>query len=382
LPAASAIGTTPESATKVRRDIEREFMPKTITWSGKLEIMQYARLGDTGLIVSRLAFGAMTFGTGKGPFAAVSKVGPELADQIIGKTLDAGINFFNTADGYTGGQSEEMLGKALGARRKDVAIATKVAFRTGEAMIHQGLSRQHIFASAEGSLKRLGTDYIDVYLVHRVDIHTPVEETVDALNDLVRQGKVRYVGFSNWPAWMAAKALGIQKRHGGARFRAAEMYYSLVGRDVEYDVVPFLEDAGIGMMVWSPLAGGFLTGKYTRENPQGDGGRLTGFDMLPYDREKGHTVVDKLREIAKAHTASPAQIALAWLLRKPSVASILIGANKIAQLDDNLGAMNVQLSDEQMTQLDELTAPAPLYPHWFTARVKDPVVAAGLSGKQ
>jgi len=345
--------------------------------------MQYSRLGDTGLIVSRLAFGAMTFGTGKGPFAAVSKVGPELADQIIGKTLDAGINFFNTADGYTGGQSEEMLGKALGARRKDVAIATKVAFRTGEAMIHQGLSRQHIFSSAEGSLKRLGTDYIDVYLVHRVDIHTPVEETVDALHDLVRQGKVRYVGFSNWPAWMAAKAVGIQKRHGGARFRAAEMYYSLVGRDVEYDVVPFLEDAGIGMMVWSPLAGGFLTGKYTRENPQGDGGRLTGFDMLPYDREKGHAVVDKLREIAKTHNASPAQIALAWLLRKPGVTSVLIGANKIAQLDDNLGAMNAQLSDDQMTQLDQLTAPAPLYPHWFTARVKDPVVAAALaSGKQ
>lgn len=320
----------------------------------------------------------MTFGTGKGPFAAVSKVGPELADQIIGKTLDAGINFFNTADGYTGGQSEEMLGKALGSRRKDVAIATKVAFRTGEAMIHQGLSRQHIFSSAEGSLKRLGTDYIDVYLVHRVDIHTPVEETVDALNDLVRQGKVRYVGFSNWPAWMAAKAVGIQKRNGGARFRAAEMYYSLVGRDVEYDVVPFLEDAGVGMMVWSPLAGGFLTGKYTRENPQGDGGRLTGFDFLPYDREKGYAVVDKLRAIAKANNASPAQIALAWLLRKRGVASILIGANKIAQLEDNLGAVNVQLSGEQMTELDELTAPAPLYPHWFTARVQDPVVAEAL----
>ena len=345
--------------------------------------MQYARLGDTGLIVSRLAFGAMTFGTGKGPFAAVSKVGPELADQIIGKTLDAGMNFFNTADGYTGGQSEEMLGKALGSRRKDVAIATKVAFRTGEAMIHQGLSRQHILASAEGSLRRLGTDYIDVYLVHRVDIHTPVEETVDALNDLVRQGKVRYIGFSNWPAWMAAKAVGYQKRHGWGPFRAAEMYYSLVGRDVEYDVVPFLEDAGAGMMVWSPLAGGFLTGKYTRENPQGDGGRLTGFDMLPYDREKGHTVVDKLREIAKAHSASPAQIALAWLLRKHGVTSVLIGANKIAQLEDNLGAVKVQLTAGQMTQLDELTAPAPLYPHWFTARVQDQVAAEALgSAKQ
>jgi aryl-alcohol dehydrogenase-like predicted oxidoreductase len=319
----------------------------------------------------------MTFGTGKGPFAAVSKVGPELADQIIGKTLDAGINFFNTADGYTGGQSEEMLGRSLGARRKDVVVSTKVGVRTGEALLHQGLSRQHIFASAEGSLKRLGTDYIDVYLVHRVDVNTPVEETTGALDDLVRQGKVRYAGFSNWPAWMASKAVGIQKRHGGARFRAAELYYSLVGRDVEYDIVPFLEDAGIGMMVWSPLAGGFLTGKYTRENPQGDGGRLTGFDFLPYDREKGYAVVDKLREIAKAHNASPAQIALAWLLRKRGVTSILVGANKVAQLEDNLGAVKIKLAVEQMTQLDELTAPGPLYPHWFTARVQDqPVMEA------
>jgi aryl-alcohol dehydrogenase-like predicted oxidoreductase len=342
--------------------------------------MQYARLGDTGLIVSRLAFGAMTFGTGTGPFAAVAKVGAELADQIIGKTLDAGINFFNSADGYTGGQSEEMLGKALGSRRKDVVVSTKCGFRSGEPMLHQGLSRQHIFAAAEGSLKRLGTDYIDVYLVHRVDIHTPVEETVDALNDLVRQGKVRYIGFSNWPAWMAAKAVGIQKRHGGARFRAAELYYSLVGRDVEYDLVPFLEDAGIGMMVWSPLAGGFLTGKYTRENPQGDGGRLTGFDMLPYDREKGHAVVDKLREIAKAHNASPAQIALAWLLRKPAVTSILVGANKVAQLEDNLRAAEVQLSGEQVKELDEMTALPALYPHWFTARVQDPAATAALRG--
>jgi aryl-alcohol dehydrogenase-like predicted oxidoreductase len=179
---------------------------------------------------------------------------------------------------------------------------------------------------------------------------------------------------------MAAKAVGIQKRHGGARFRAAELYYSLVGRDVEYDLVPFLEDAGIGMMVWSPLAGGFLTGKYTRENPQGDGGRLTGFDMLPYDREKGHAVVDKLREIAKAHNASPAQIALAWLLRKPAVTSILVGANKVAQLEDNLRAAEVQLSGEQVKELDEMTALPALYPHWFTARVQDPAATAALRG--
>src|SRR6187399_1292070 len=257
--------------------------------------MQYSRLGNSGLIVSRLAFGAMTFGTGQGPFASVSKVDAALADQMIGKTIDAGINHFNTADGYTGGQSEEMLGDALGARRKDVVISTKVGFRSAPAMLHQGLSRQHILASCEGSLRRLGTDYIDVYLVHRVDLNTPVEETAAALDSLVQQGKVRYVGFSNWPAWMAAKAVAIQKATGAAQFRAAELYYSLLGRDFEFDLEPFVHDAGIGVFVWSPLAGGFLTGKYTRENPQGDGGRLTGFDMLPYDRPKAHDLMDHMR---------------------------------------------------------------------------------------
>jgi aryl-alcohol dehydrogenase-like predicted oxidoreductase len=341
--------------------------------------MQYSRLGNTGLIVSRLAFGAMTFGSWKGPFAAVAKVGAELADQLIGKTLDAGVNFFNTADGYTGGQSEEMLGKALGSRRKDVAIATKVGFRSGEALLHQGLSRQHIVASAEGSLRRLGTDYIDVYLAHRVDVNTPIEETLDALDSLVKQGKVRYTGFSNWPAWMAAKAVGLQERNGWARFRAAEMYYSLVGRDLEHDIVPFVEDAGIGVIVWSPLSGGFLSGKYTRENPKGDGGRLSSIDMLPRDQEKGYQVVERLGEIAKEHGASHAQVALAWLLRKRGVTSVLMGANTMAQLEDNLGAAKLSLSADEMSGLDALTAPPALYPNWFTARVQDPVVTSALN---
>jgi aryl-alcohol dehydrogenase-like predicted oxidoreductase len=341
--------------------------------------MQYARLGNTGLVVSRLAFGAMTFGSWKGPFAAVAKVGPELADQLIGKTLDAGVNFFNTADGYTGGQSEEMLGKSLGNRRKDVVIATKVGFRSGEALIHQGLSRQHILTSAEGSLLRLGTNYIDVYLAHRVDVNTPLEETLDALDYLVKQGKARYTGFSNWPAWMAAKAVGLQERNGWARFRAAEMYYSLVGRDLEHEVVPFVEDAGIGVIVWSPLSGGFLTGKYTRENPKGDGGRLASIDMLPRDLEKSYQVVARLGEIAKEHGASHAQVALAWLLRKRAVTSILMGANTMAQLDDNLGAAKLSLSHEEMSGLDQLTATAALYPNWFTAGVQDPAVTEALS---
>jgi aryl-alcohol dehydrogenase-like predicted oxidoreductase len=342
--------------------------------------MQYARLGNTGLVVSRLAFGAMTFGTGKPPFEAVSKVGPELAGQMIAKTLAAGINFFNTANGYTGGQSEEMLGKALGARRKDVVISTKLGFRTGEPILHQGLSRHHIIASCEDSLRRLGTDYIDVYLVHRVDVNTPVEETVEALDWLVRQGKVRYVGFSNWPAWMAAKGVGLQEKNGWARFRAAELYYSLLGRDFEHELEPFVTDAGIGVLVWSPLAGGFLSGKYTRENPQGDGGRLTGFDFLPYDRAKGYDVVDLLREIAATHNASPSQVALAWLLTKRAVTSVLIGANKMSQLEDNLSATDLKLSPEAIARLEALTAPAATYPNWFMQRTQDPQVMAALNG--
>jgi aryl-alcohol dehydrogenase-like predicted oxidoreductase len=333
--------------------------------------MRYARLGDTGLLVSKLAFGAMTFGSGKGPMAAVSKVDQPGANELVGRSIDAGVNFFNTADAYTGGQSEEMLGKALGARRKDVVIATKVGFRTGDALIQTGLSAQHIHASAEGSLRRLGTDYLDVYLAHRVDPYTPLEETLRALNDLVRQGKVRYIGFSNWPAWLAALGLGLQRQNGWAPFRAAEMYYSLVGRELEHELAPLALDSGIGVMVWSPLAGGFLTGKYTRGNPQGDGGRLTGFDILPYDRERGYTVVDKLKQIAAGRGATPAQLAIAWLLTRPVVSSVLVGASKAAQLDDNLKACDVALSAEELDALEELTRPAAIYPNWFNARIFD-----------
>lgn len=334
--------------------------------------MQYTRLGNTGLVLSRLAFGAMTFGSAKGTiFEAISRVDQQLANQLVGKALDAGINHFNTADVYTGGQSEEFLARALGARRKDVVISTKVGFRSGAALLHQGLSRHHILSSAEDSLRRLNTDYIDVYLVHRVDPYTPVEETVDALDSLVRSGKVRYVGFSNWNAWIAAKGLGLQRQNGWAQFKASELYYSLVGRDLEHELAPFVRDAGIGVFVWSPLAGGFLTGKYTRENPKGDGGRLTAFDMLPYDKEKGYQVVDRLRAIGKEHNATPAQVALAWVLSKPFVSSVLLGANKLSQLEDNLGAADLQIRKEDIAALDEMTNPVPVYPNFFSARVVD-----------
>ena len=344
--------------------------------------MQYTRLGDTGLIVSRLAFGAMTFGTSDGIFAAISKVAAQdLANELVGKALDAGINHFNTADVYTGGQSETMLGKALGGRRQDVIISTKVGFRTAAALVHQGLSRHHILEAAEDSLRRLGTDYIDIYLVHRPDFLTPIEETLEALDTLARSGKVRYVGFSNWNAWRASKAVGLQEMNGWARFRAAELYYSLVGRDVENELAPFVEDAGIGILAWSPLAGGFLSGKYTRENPQGDGGRLAASDFLPRDKEKSYDAVDRLRSIAGARGASVAQVALAWLLSKRCVSSILVGANKVAQLQDNLGAADLHLTAEELKGLNELTAPATPYPNWFAERVVDVAVRDALASR-
>jgi aryl-alcohol dehydrogenase-like predicted oxidoreductase len=342
--------------------------------------MQYSRLGDTGLIVSRLALGSMTFGSSANPiFASVYKVDQAGADALVGRAIDAGVNFFNSADVYAEGNSERILGKAIGARRKEVVIATKVGNRMGPSVIEAGLSRRHIMAAAEGSLTRLGTDYIDVYLVHKVDTLTPLEETIEALEDLVRQGKVRYIGFSNWPAWMAAKAIGVQRGKGWTQFRAAEMYYSLVGRDLEHEVVPLCRDAGVGVMVWSPLAGGFLSGKYSRTKPKGESGdRLGGLDFIPYDRERGFQLIELLQSIAAARGVTPAQIALAWLLTRPAVSSILVGATKMSQLDDNLAASDVTLDADDLARLDAATMPAPPYPHWFTPRVADGKAHAAL----
>jgi aryl-alcohol dehydrogenase-like predicted oxidoreductase len=233
--------------------------------------------------------------------------------------------------------------------------------------------------AAEASLERLGTDYIDVYLVHKVDALTPIEETVEALEDLVRAGKVRYVGFSNWQAWMAAKAVGLQRARGFSPFRAAEMYYSLVGRDLEHEVQPFCVDAGIGVMVWSPLAGGFLSGKYTRAKPKGESGdRLGGFDFLPYDRERGYALIEQMQALGARVGASPAQIAIAWLLTRRAVASVLVGASSAKQLADNLGAASVKLAPEDLAALDEATKPAQPYPNWFSDRVVDGKVYAAL----
>ena len=344
--------------------------------------MQYTRLGNSGLIVSRMAYGVMTFGVGTGsshPMAHVWKTPQAEADALVGRALDAGINIFDTADAYTEGQAETMLAQALGARRKDVVISTKVGFRTGPGLLHTGGSFQHVVAATEASLRRLKTDYIDLLSIHRLDPHTPLEETARALENLVQRGLVRYVGYSNFNAWQSAKLLGIQQRMGYSPLIAAQMYYSMVGRDLEHEVVPFCRDAGIGIVVWSPLAGGFLSGRYTRKNPTGGKGRLANFDFLPSDKEKGYDLIERMHAMAADHKATVAQLALAWLLSKDYVSVILLGASNVSQFDDNLGALNVKLSREELNELDQMTKPAPVYPNWFHERTGDSIVSQALS---
>jgi aryl-alcohol dehydrogenase-like predicted oxidoreductase len=340
--------------------------------------MHYTTLGDTGLVVSRLAFGAMTFTAGNKDIGSVFKVGAELADQLVGTSLDAGINFFDTADGYAGGESETLLGRALKSRRNDVVIATKVGFRSGPALTQAGLSRRHILWSVDQSLRRLGTEWIDVYIAHREDPFTPLEETLQAFDTVVRAGKVRYLGFSNWSAWKVAAALEIQKANGLAPFTHGQMNYSLLGRDVERDVIPMMRRYGLGMTVWSPLASGFLSGKYTRESLADPNNRFSGFDILPFDKEKGFALVERMRKMAAARKASVAQVALAWLLAKSSVTSVILGASKLTQLEDNLGAVAVKLSEVEVAELDAATPLPEVYPNWFNDRIAVDQALAGV----
>lgn len=340
--------------------------------------MQYANLGNSGLIVSRLAFGAMTFSAGNKDMAAVTKVGAQLADELVGRALDAGVTLFDTADLYAGGESEMLLGAALKSRRNDVVIATKVGFRANPAIVQSGLTRRHILLSVDGSLKRLGTDWIDLYIVHREDPFTPLEETLAALDAIVRAGKVRYLGFSNWSAWKAAAACELQKANGLAPFTHGQMYYSLLGRDVERDVVPMMQRYGLGLTVWSPLASGFLSGKYTRAALNDPDNRYAGFDILPFDKERGFALVEEMRTIAAAHDASVAQVAIAWLLARRAVSSVLIGATKAHQLDDNLKAAALNLSDAEIATLDAATALPPVYPNWFIERLADQPTAQAI----
>jgi aryl-alcohol dehydrogenase-like predicted oxidoreductase len=281
---------------------------------------------------------------------------------MVNLSLDAGINLFDTANLYSFGESEIMLGKALGSKRKDVLIATKVYNPFDTSPNSLGTSRLAIMREVEASLKRLGTDYIDLYQVHSYDVTTPLEETLRALDDLVHQGKVRYIGLSNFSAWQIAKADGIARQLGTERFCSVQAYYSLVGRELEREIIPASIDLGLGTLIWSPLAGGFLSGKFTRQSDAG--GRRKNFDFPPVNKERGFDIVDALQKIADSKGVSVAQIALAWLLHKQGVTSIIIGARKEGQLLDNLKSVDVELSEDDMKQLDAISHIAPEYPQW------------------
>jgi aryl-alcohol dehydrogenase-like predicted oxidoreductase len=330
--------------------------------------MRYKQFGRTGLLVSELCFGTMTFGGGSDFWRAIGRLSQDAANELVARVLDAGINFIDTADIYSEGDSERILGKALGKRRKDVVLATKVFGRMGPGPNQAGLSRAYIMQAVEDSLERLGTDYIDLYQIHGFDPLTPLEETLQALDDLVRSGKVRYIGCSNLAAWQLMKSLWIADKYNLHRFESLQAYYTIAGRDLEREVVPVLQDQNLGLMVWSPLAGGLLSGKFGREGKGPDGARRVGFDFPPVDKARAFNVVDVMREIAQAKQVSVARIALSWLLHQPVVTSVIIGAKTPEQLADNLAAPEVKLSGEELSRLNTVSELPAEYPGWMIAR--------------
>jgi aryl-alcohol dehydrogenase-like predicted oxidoreductase len=331
--------------------------------------MDYRQLGHSGLRVSALTLGTMTFG-GRGHWTRVGATEADTATRQVDMCLDAGVNLIDTADVYSDGLSEEVVGKTLKGRRDRVLIATKARFAMGDGPNDAGLSRHHLIRACEASLRRLGTDYIDLFQVHEWDGHTPLEETLGALDHLVNSGKVRYIGCSNYAAWHIMKALGISERKNLQRFISQQIYYSLQARDAEYELVPVALDQGVGILVWSPLAGGLLSGKYRRGEQGPEGSRhLTDWGEPPVRNEdQVYDIVDALVEIAEEHGGSPAQVALAWTLGRPGVASVVIGARTDEQLADNLGAADLILGDDERSRLDELSAPPLLYPYWHQAK--------------
>ena len=331
--------------------------------------MDYRQLGRSGLRVSALTLGTMTFG-GRDKFAKVGATDVDGATRQIDMCLDAGVNLIDTADVYSGGLSEEIVGRRSEGRRDRVLLATKARMPMGDGPNDAGLSRHHLIRACEASLRRLDTDYIDLYQVHEWDGATPLEETLDALDHLVDSGKVRYIGCSNYAGWHVMKALGISERRGLQRFVSQQIYYSLQSRDAEYELVPVALDQGLGILVWSPLAGGLLSGKYRRGEQGPEGSRhLTDWNEPPVRNEdQVYDIVDALVEIAEEHGASPAQVALAWTLGRPGVASLVVGARTDEQLADNLGAADLVLGDDERARLDELSAPPLLYPYWHQAK--------------
>lgn len=334
--------------------------------------MKYRTLGNSGLVVSEVGLGTMQFGEAM----QMGGLGQEETNEMVKFALDHGINFIDTANVYSLGESETLLGNALKNVREDIVLATKFRLPMDDHLIHSGATRGNIMHSVEASLRRLQTDYIDLYQVHSWDPYTPLEETLRAFDDLVKQGKVRYIGLSNYMAWQAATALGIQEKMGLEKYVTAQMYYSLVGRDLEDDFMSFADYHDMGIIVWSPLAGGFLTGKYDRDNPPEQGTRFAeAGQFVPFDVDKGFEIVDTLKEVAGRHGVSPARTALAWTLSRDNISSVLIAARKLEHLEDNIQAVNLELTDEDIQQLDEASDRGVPYPRWMVlqqAMAEDP----------
>jgi aryl-alcohol dehydrogenase-like predicted oxidoreductase len=329
--------------------------------------MKMRQLGNSGLFVSELCFGAMTFGGTEGIWGQVGRLGQDEADALIGAALDAGINLFDTANVYAHGRSEEILGRSLinlGVARDAVVIATKVGSAMGHGPNMRGASRRHVLSQCHASLRRLGLDHVDLYQVHAFDPATPMEETLEALDALVRAGDVRYVGLSNWAAWQIMKAVGITQARRLAPIASLQAHYTLVGRDIEREIAPLLASERIGLMIWSPLAGGYLTGKYS-DGGDVAGARQTELDFPPIDRARGEPLIEALRAVARKHGRSPAQIAIAWLLSRPVVSTVIVGAKRVEQLRENVQATQVALDDQDMADLDAVSRLPIEYPGWI-----------------
>jgi aryl-alcohol dehydrogenase-like predicted oxidoreductase len=333
--------------------------------------MRYRPLGRTGQYVSEICLGTMTFSGGAEFWRSIGTVDQAGSTALVGRALEKGVNFFDTANVYSEGQSEAQLGRALrdlGVKREDVIVATKVRGRMGPGPNAVGLSRGHVMDQIAASLKRLGLDHVDLYQIHGFDPVTPIEETLRALDDCVSRGLVRTIGCSNLAAWQIMKALGVSERRGFARFETVQAYYSIAGRELEREILPLVEDQGLGVMVWSPLAGGFLSGKFTRDKKGDNDSRRTAFDFPPVDKERAYDIIDAMAPIARAHDASVARVALAWLLQKKGIMSVIIGAKTVEQLDDNLAAADLALAAQEIATLDAVSALKPEYPGWMLAR--------------